>query len=142
MNLLGECKYKIYKLSYCKFCIYTHPVNSKFTIWQCHNVNSNFIFGYLHVFEKSFVPFTQGWFVPSLLKISPVASEKYIFFAISLLCPPCCRVWPLKKLEFPLHRDGLCQVWLILEKKIFKFHWRIMPLFSTLGKGHSPSNSL
>ena len=22
-------------LSYCKFCIYTHPVYSKFTIWQC-----------------------------------------------------------------------------------------------------------
>ena len=23
-------------MSYCKFCIYTHPVNSKFTIWQHH----------------------------------------------------------------------------------------------------------
>ena len=33
LNLLGEggCKYKIYymQLSYCKFCIYTHPVKSK-----------------------------------------------------------------------------------------------------------------
>ena len=36
LNLLGGCKYKIYymQLSYCKFCIYTHPVISKFTIWQ------------------------------------------------------------------------------------------------------------
>ena len=28
MNLLGGCKYKIYKLSYSKFCIYTHPVKN------------------------------------------------------------------------------------------------------------------
>ena len=26
-------------LSYCKFCIYTHPVNSKCTIWQCQLVH-------------------------------------------------------------------------------------------------------
>ena len=31
---LGRCKYKIYKLSYSKFCFYTYTVNSKFTIWQ------------------------------------------------------------------------------------------------------------
>ena len=34
MNLLGGYKNKIYKLSYRKFCIYTHPVNSKSTIWH------------------------------------------------------------------------------------------------------------
>ena len=28
----GGCKYKIYKLSHCECSIYTHPVNSKFTI--------------------------------------------------------------------------------------------------------------
>ena len=27
-------KLTLYVVSYCKFCIYTHPVNSKFTIWQ------------------------------------------------------------------------------------------------------------
>ena len=41
MNLLGGCKYKIYNLSYCKFCIYTHPVNSKFTIWQYYDHGLN-----------------------------------------------------------------------------------------------------
>ena len=25
-------------LSYCRFCIYTHPINSKFTIWQAHDL--------------------------------------------------------------------------------------------------------
>ena len=35
MSLLGGCKYK---LSCCKFCIYTHPVNSKFTTWQKYKV--------------------------------------------------------------------------------------------------------
>ena len=25
-------------LSHCKFCIYTHPVNSKFTIWQLYHI--------------------------------------------------------------------------------------------------------
>ena len=33
-------------MSYCKFCIYTHPVNSKFTLWHYWNladsVNCNF----------------------------------------------------------------------------------------------------
>ena len=30
------CKYKIYNMttSFCCFCIYIHPVNTKFTIWQ------------------------------------------------------------------------------------------------------------
>ena len=35
--LLDGCKYKIYNrqvVVYCKFCIYTHPVNSEFTIWH------------------------------------------------------------------------------------------------------------
>ena len=32
--LLDGCKYKIYNTPSCKFCIYTHPVNSKLTKWQ------------------------------------------------------------------------------------------------------------
>ena len=31
LNLLGGCESKNLQLSCCKFCIYTHPVNSKFT---------------------------------------------------------------------------------------------------------------
>ena len=31
LNSLGGCKYSMYdRLSYCKFCIYTNPVDSKF----------------------------------------------------------------------------------------------------------------
>ena len=30
LYLLGERKYKIYNLTICKFCIYFHPVNTKF----------------------------------------------------------------------------------------------------------------
>ena len=44
LNLLGGCKYKIYKLSYSKFCIYTHQVKSKVLndptgFWRTYTVN-------------------------------------------------------------------------------------------------------
>ena len=34
LNLLGGCKSQNLQSSCCKFCIYTHPVNSKITTWQ------------------------------------------------------------------------------------------------------------
>ena len=32
-------KIQIYKLSYCKFCIFTHPINFKFTIWHTSHMD-------------------------------------------------------------------------------------------------------
>jgi hypothetical protein len=70
--------------------------------------------------EQTWIPFTQRWFVPSLLKIGPVVLEKKIF------------KWPhpiftflwlhvssfkedlahyLNKLEFSSPKDNLYQVW-------------------------------
>ena len=70
-------------------------------------------------FEQTWIPFTQGYFVPSLVKIGPVVLEKKIFkscqfiFINSQLSP----LWEgmafhLNKLESPLTKETLCQVWL------------------------------
>ena len=40
------------KLSYCKFCIYTHPVNSKFTIWHNHPNEAVFSDTNVHIGTK------------------------------------------------------------------------------------------
>ena len=34
---------------------------------------------------------------------------------------------PLNKLESPLHKDALCQVWMKLEKKILNFAISLLP---------------
>ena len=44
------------KLSYCKFCIYTHPVNSKFTIWQ--NCESRILIWFD---ERTSELYSEGW---------------------------------------------------------------------------------
>ena len=59
-------QYKIYKLSFCKSCIYTHPVNSKFTIR-----------------EKTWLKSTFNW----LNKMVTIWSEVYY----SLSCLNYCR---------------------------------------------------
>ena len=46
------------QLSYCKFCIYTHPVNSKYTIWQVGPFN-NFIMVNTEDFFLFLLP--AGW---------------------------------------------------------------------------------
>jgi hypothetical protein len=35
-----------------------------------------------HLFEQTWIPFTQGWFVLSLIELCPVVLEKKIFFKI------------------------------------------------------------
>ena len=83
----------------------------------------------------SWIPITQGCFVPSLVEIGPVVLEKkifqfchYIFCNLSIcqcyfvIISPWKRAGPfiLNKLEFPSAKDALCQVWL----KLTQWIWR------------------
>jgi hypothetical protein len=63
------------------------------------------------------IPFTQGWFVPSLVTIDPMVLEEKIFKFLHF-----CDYLPfvddlalyLNKFKFPSSKDNLYQVWLIL----------------------------
>ena len=78
-------------------------------------------------FEETWIPYTQGCFVPRLFEIGPVVLEKKIFkfcqcillFRKYLLLEKG-RGLHLIKLESPLPKDGLCQVWL----KLAQWFWR------------------
>ena len=68
-------------------------------------------------FEQTWILYTKGCFVPSLVEIGPVVLEKKIFkfcqciFAISQLSTlGKGRVLHLNKLEFTSPKDALCQV--------------------------------
>jgi hypothetical protein len=71
---------------------------------------------------ETWIHFPQEWFVPSLVKIGPVVLEKKIFksshpiFTFLWLSPlwrePAALYW--NKLEFPLSKDILYEVWLNL----------------------------
>ena len=72
-------------------------------------------------FVQTWILFTQGCFVPSLVEIGPVVLEKKIFKLC--LCILLIRNYlplenggnlHLNKLESPSPRDALCQVWLKL----------------------------
>ena len=65
-------------------------------------------------FEQTWIPFTQGWFVPSLIEISPVVLEKKIFsyiFACKTLTSllwlhPTPRDHDFNKFEFALCQEA------------------------------------
>jgi hypothetical protein len=71
-------------------------------------------------FKETWRPFPQGWFILSLVKISPVVMEKKIFiwphphFYIFVIISPLKRTWPFirTKLNF-LYPRIIC----------FKFNW-------------------
>ena len=78
--------------------------------------------GHCPSFEQNWIPFTQGCLVLSLVDIGSVVFEKKIFkissiyFRYFLIISPWKRAGALhlKKLEPPLPKDALCQVWLNL----------------------------
>ena len=85
MNLIGGCRYKIY-LSCCKFCIYTHPVNSKFTTWQYDGKMINYWFIWLKFPNRIihiFVMLSMYMYIPckictvSLIKDNPFHCQVY-----------------------------------------------------------------
>ena len=82
-------------------------------------------------FEQTWIPFTQGWFVPGLVKIDPVNLEKNAFkfrqciFAI-LLLSPFGRGWffYLNKLEYPSPKGVSCLVWSKLAQWFWRRRWK------------------
>ena len=79
-------------------------------------------------FEETWIPFTQGCFVPSLVEIGSVVLEKKIFkfcqciSAISLSSPLDKKgvTLHLNKLEFPSPKDASHQVWLKLAQRFWR----------------------
>ena len=99
------------------------------------------------------IPFTQGEFAPSLIEFGLLVLEKKIFknfqCIFTLLLPsPLREGYPfrLNKLESPLPKDELCQVWsikigpVVLKKKIFKWPHPIFTFLwlSPLWRGPGP----
>ena len=82
--------------------------------------------------KKTWIPFTQECFVPSLVEIGPVVLEKKIFkfrqciFAICVIISPWKRAGALhlNKLESPSPKDALCQVWLKLAQWFRTRRWK------------------
>ena len=78
--------------------------------------------------EQTSIPFTKGCFVQSWVEIGPVVLEKKIFLNFVNLISLFHNYLHLKKggalhinkLEFPLPKDALCQVWL----KLAQWFWR------------------
>ena len=87
-------------------------------------------------FEQIWIPFTRGYFVPSLVEIRPVVLEMKIvrscqfIFIISQLSPLWKKRGPLfvKKLWFPFPRDTLCNVWLKLAQWYWGRRWKVKSL--------------
>ena len=77
-------------------------------------------------FERTWNPFTKGCYVPTLVEIGPAVLEKIFefcqcIFAILILSPlGKGMVIYLNKLESPLLKDALCQVWLRLAKRFWR----------------------
>ena len=87
--------------------------------------------------EQTWIPFTQGCFVPILVIFGSSNMEKIIwnfvsvylhFINISLANE---RGSSLNKLEFPLPRDVLFQVWLKLAKWSWRWRWKCEMLATT-----------
>ena len=82
--------------------------------------------GALHL-KKNLIPFTQGYFMPSLVEIGPVVLEKILIFLLFQNYLPLENGGGLhlNKLESPSVKDALCQVWLKLVpwflKRFLKF---------------------
>ena len=106
-------------------------------------------------FVWNWIPFSQGGFVPSLIEVGLVVLENKIFkyrqsiLAIWLSSPPPGKRRGLlfeKKIESPLPKKALCQVWFrmaqwFLRRSFFYFPQCIFAvwLLSPLGKMHGPS---
>jgi hypothetical protein len=78
------------------------------------------------IFEQFRIPFSEGWFIQSLIEIGQLVLEKIFFnFSVFLLF---CDYFSLEKSnsfhlnnsESPPPKDDLCQVWL----KLAKWFWR------------------
>ena len=63
------------------------------------------------LFVKSWVPFTQGCFVPSLVEIGRMVLEKKIFYLLKYFTSPRKRAWPFIWTNLnPLYPRMLCAV--------------------------------
>jgi hypothetical protein len=87
-------------------------------------------------FVQTEIPFTQGWSVPSLVKIGPVVLEKIFKWPHPFL--QFCDYLPfeedmalyLNKLEYPSLKDKLYQVWLNLA--CWFWRRRFLKIFSAI----------
>ena len=82
-------------------------------------------------FEQTWIPFTQGCFVLTLVEIGLVVLEKRflnlvdVFLLFHNYLPfKKGMVFHLNKLEFPSPRDTLCQVWLKLALWFWRRRWK------------------
>ena len=83
-------------------------------------------------FEQTWIPFNQWWFVLRWVKIGPVVLEKKIFlnfvnvFSLfhNYLSLEKGGALHLHKLESPLPKDTLCQVWLKLALRFWRRRWK------------------
>ena len=81
---------------------------------------------------KTWIPFTQGCFVPSLVEIGSVVLEKKIFYNFVNVFSLFRNYLPLEKggalhlnkLESPSPKDALCQVWMKLAQWFWRRRWK------------------
>jgi hypothetical protein len=80
------------------------------------------------IFEQFRIPFTQGWFILSLIEIGLLVLEKKIFLKNFSVFLHFCYYLPLGKdiplhlinLKSPLPKDDLCQVWSKLAQRLWR----------------------
>ena len=78
-------------------------------------------------FEQTWIPFTQGCFVPSLVEFGKRRFLNFInLFSLFLIMSPWKRTGPFfwTKLESPSPKDALCQVWLTLTLWFWRRRWK------------------
>ena len=97
--------------------------------------NRNLLFRYYLPLEKepeeTWIPSTQGCFVPSLVEIGPVVLEKKIFkfrqfiFTISWLSPlRKGRGFSFKQNLIPFSQGCICSVWLKFAQWFWRWKWK------------------
>ena len=90
-------------------------------------------------FEQIWIPYTQGWFMLSLVEIGLVVLEKKIFLKFvnvflqlrDNLPLEKGRVLHLNKFEFPLPKNAFCQVWLKLAHWFWRRSWNVTTTMKT-----------
>ena len=90
-------------------------------------------------FQHIWVPFIQGYSVPSLVEIGQVVLEKKIFksrqcFSLCGYYLPLkkCMALNLNKFEFPLSKNTLCHVWLTLAQRFWRRFSKVVNIFQFL----------
>ena len=90
-------------------------------------------------FEQTWIPFTQGYFVPSLVEIDPVVLEKKIFQICqcisqfrNYLSLEKGEALHLNKIESPSPKDALCPVWLKLAQWFWRRRWKCEKFTTTM----------